>query len=166
MTNELDVNPEQRVLEIGTGSGYQAAMLAELSNWVYTIEIIEPLAKETDVIFKNLEEKYPEYKNIRRKIADGYYGWEEYAPFDRIIVTCGIDHIPPPLLQQLKPEGIMLIPVGPPFKQHVLKIIKHVNEYGKITYDKSDIYNGRIMSFIDFTADDRSRHSKERDTPE
>jgi protein-L-isoaspartate(D-aspartate) O-methyltransferase len=87
MTNELDLNPEQRVLEIGTGSGYQAAMLAELSNWVYTIEIIEPLAKETDVIFSKLEEKYPEYKNIRRKIADGYYGWEEYAPFDRIIVT-------------------------------------------------------------------------------
>jgi protein-L-isoaspartate(D-aspartate) O-methyltransferase len=166
MTNELNVNPEHRVLEIGTGSGYQAAMLSELSNWVYTIEIIEPLAQETNVIFDKFEKKYPEYKNIRRKIADGYYGWEEHAPFDRIIVTCGIDHIPPPLLRQLKPEGIMLIPVGPPYKQHVLKIIKHVDEYANITYDKSDIYHGRIMSFIDFTADDRSRHSKERDMPE
>jgi protein-L-isoaspartate(D-aspartate) O-methyltransferase len=166
MTSELDVNPEHKVLEIGTGSGYQAAILAELSNWVYSIEIIEPLAKATDEIYKKLEDKYPEYKNVHRKIADGYYGWQEYAPFDRIIVTCGIDHIPPPLLQQLKPDGIMLIPVGPPYQQHVLKIIKHVDKQGKATYDKSDIYNGRIVSFVDFTAADRNRHSIKKDKPE
>jgi protein-L-isoaspartate(D-aspartate) O-methyltransferase len=166
MTDELDVRPQDKVLEIGTGSGYQSAVLAELCNHIYTIEIIEPLAKETDQIYKDLEKAYPEYKNVHRKIADGYYGWEEYAPFDRIIVTCGIDHIPPPLLRQLKPEGIMLIPVGPPYQQHVLKIIKHVDKAGNVTYDKSDIYHGRVVPFVDFVAADKSRHSIKKDNPE
>jgi len=168
MTNELKVEIDHKVLEIGTGSGYQSAMLCNLSNHVYTIEIIEPLAKETDELFKSLEAKYPEYKNNHRKNADGYFGWIEEAPFDRIIVTCGIDHIPPPLLEQLKPEGIMLIPVGSWGSQTMLKVTKHVAADGKITYDREDIYKGRIkVTFIPFTANGgKERHTIKRDQPE
>ena len=166
MTSELDVESHHKVLEIGTGSGYQSAVLAQLSNWIYSIEVIEPLAQETEIIYNSVIEQYPEYKNVHRQIGDGYYGWLEYAPFDRIIVTCGIDHIPPPLLQQLKPEGIMLIPVGPPYHQHILKITKHVNEDGKISFDEYDIYNGREVPFVNFTVDGTNLHSVERDRPE
>jgi len=166
MTCELDLKPDHKVLEIGTGSGYQAAVLSQLANFVYTIEVIKPLAEETIAIYEKLKKDYPQYQNIKFKIADGYYGWEEYAPFDRIIVTCGIDHIPPPLLAQLKPEGIMLIPVGPPAAQHVLKVIKHVMPDGKISYEKKDIYNGRIVPFVNFTVDGKERHSIARDKPE
>lgn len=99
-----------KVLEIGTGSGYQAAVLAELvKGKVYTIEIIEELGKSASLRLKNLG-----YKNVEVKIGDGYFGWKEKAPFDRIIVTCAPDHIPPPLIEQLKVGGIMVVPVGPP----------------------------------------------------
>ena len=114
MTSSIDVKMGEKVLEIGTGSGYQSAYLSNLTDKVWTIEIIKPLAERTRGVYDALIERgYTEYKAIKSKNADGYYGWEEAAPFDKIIVTCGIDHIPPPLLQQLKPDGIMVIPVGP-----------------------------------------------------
>ena len=108
------------MLEIGTGSGYQSAYLSHLTDKVFTIEIIKPLAERTRAIYDDLiKDGYTEFKAITSKDADGYYGWEENAPFDKIIVTCGIDHVPPPLLQQLKEGGTMVIPVGPPGAQRV-----------------------------------------------
>jgi protein-L-isoaspartate(D-aspartate) O-methyltransferase len=161
MTNALNPQPEHRCLEIGTGSGYQAAMLANLSNHVYSVEIIEPLAKETMAIYEELREQgYDEYKNVHLKAADGYYGWSENAPFDRIIVTCGIDHIPPPLLQQLAPNGVMVIPIGTPNSQKVLKITKKVDEEGEVELAREDLYPGRTrpIVFVPFTAEGGGDH--------
>jgi protein-L-isoaspartate(D-aspartate) O-methyltransferase len=137
MTTELKVKPGEKVLEIGTGSGYQSAVLANLTDQVYTIEIIPPLAKFTDKLQIELAKgRFGELAAIKRKAADGYYGWEEMGPFDKIIVTAGIDHVPPPLLKQLKPNGVMIIPIGDPGCQHVLKITKDAE--GKTT--RRDIY--------------------------
>jgi len=103
MTSVLDIKKTDKVLEIGTGSGYQSAVLGHITDKVWTIEIIKPLAERTRGIYDGIIAKgYSEYKNVNTKQADGYYGWEEAAPFDKIIVTCGIDHIPPALLKQLK----------------------------------------------------------------
>ena len=114
MTSALDIRPSDKVLEIGTGSGFQSALLTYLTPHVHSIEIIPELAQRTRGVYDRLiGAGYREYSEITTRSADGYYGWEEAAPFDKIIVTCGIDHIPPPLLQQLKPSGIMVIPVGP-----------------------------------------------------
>jgi len=152
MTNSIDPQVGDKVLEIGTGSGYQSAYLSNLTDQVYTIEIIEPLFKRTGGLYDRLiGEGYSEYKAITRKSADGYYGWPENAPFDKIIVTCGIDHIPPPLLQQLKPNGVMVIPIGPPGAQHVLKVAKNTAADGTITVSRSDIYHGSIVNFVPFT---------------
>ncbi len=151
MTQAIDPQPNQKVLEIGTGSGYQSAILSELSNYVYTIEIVPQLAQKADARYTNLSKSYPEYANIKRKNADGYYGWPEYAPFDRIIVTAGIDHVPPDLLAQLVPGGIMVIPVGPPSGQTVLKISKVVQPDGSITFIREDIYHGLKIIFVPFT---------------
>jgi len=152
MTNTIDVKKGEKVLEIGTGSGYQSAYLSHLTYNVYTIEIIKPLAERTRATYDELiDAGYNEFKTISTKNADGYYGWEEAAPFDKIIVTCGIDHIPPPLLQQLKPDGIMVIPVGPPGAQRVLKVVKTQAEDGSITVARSDIYGGKIVPFVPFT---------------
>jgi protein-L-isoaspartate(D-aspartate) O-methyltransferase len=152
MTSTIDVKMGDKVLEVGTGSGYQSAYLANLTDKVWTIEIIKPLAERTRGVYDGLIERgYTEYKSITSKNADGYYGWEENAPFDKIIVTCGIDHIPPPLLQQLKPGGIMVIPVGPPGAQRLLKIIKEQTADGTINVARSDIYNGRVVPFVPFT---------------
>ncbi len=137
MTSELKLKPGEKVLEIGTGSGYQSAVLANLTDQVYTIEIIPPLARFTDKLQTELAKgRFQELAAIKRKAADGYYGWEEHAPFDKIIVTAGIDHVPPPLLKQLKPNGVMIIPIGDPGCQHVLKITKDAD--GKTT--RRDIY--------------------------
>jgi protein-L-isoaspartate(D-aspartate) O-methyltransferase len=153
MTDYLDQQPEQKVLEIGTGSGYQSAVLSELSNHVYTIEIVEPLARETDAIYRAHEARYPEYRNIHRKVDDGYFGWPQHAPFDRIIVTCGIDHVPPELLRELAPEGIMVIPVGPPSGQTILRIVKHVGPDGTVSLDREDIFQGKKRQiFVPFTS--------------
>jgi protein-L-isoaspartate(D-aspartate) O-methyltransferase len=153
MTDYLDPQPDQKVLEIGTGSGYQSALLSEISNHVFTIEIVEKLARQTDAIYKRLEPRYPEYKNIIRKVDDGYYGWEEYAPFDRIIVTCGIDHVPPALIKQLAPGGIMVIPIGPPSGQTILRIVKNVASDGTVSLEREDIYHGKHKQiFVPFTA--------------
>jgi protein-L-isoaspartate(D-aspartate) O-methyltransferase len=152
MTNSMEVKLGDKVLEIGTGSGYQSAYLSNLTDKVWSIEIIKPLAERTRRLYDSLIERgYSEYKTITTKNADGYYGWESAAPFDKIIVTCAIDHIPPPLLQQLSPNGIMVIPVGPPGAQHVLKVVKQKAADGAISVARSDIYQGGRLSFVPFT---------------
>ena len=152
MTNTLRVERGDKVLEIGTGSGYQSAYLANLTPRVWSIEIIPPLARRTREIYDRLIARgYSEYRAIRTRNADGYYGWEAFAPFDKIIVTCGIDHIPPPLLQQMTPDGIMVIPVGPPGAQHVLKVTQSPSPDGRVTVARSDIYGGAIIPFVPFT---------------
>lgn len=109
MTQLLSLKHGEKVLEIGTGSGYQAAVLAELTDKVYTVEIIEELAEQAEERLQRLG-----YTNVKVKHADGYYGWEEYAPYDAIIVTCAPDHVPQPLVEQLADGGRLVIPVGPP----------------------------------------------------
>jgi protein-L-isoaspartate(D-aspartate) O-methyltransferase len=118
MTELLEVKKGDKVLEVGTGSGYQAAILAELTDDVYTIEIIESLARSAEKTLKELG-----YGNIRVKVGDGYVGWEEFAPFDAIIVTCAPSHVPQPLLDQLKEGGRLVIPVGD-YYQELKKITK------------------------------------------
>ena len=152
MTSTLEIKKGDKVLEVGTGSGYQSAYLANMTDKVWSIEIIKPLAERTRGIYDALIKRgYEEYKAITSKNADGYYGWEEAGPFDKIVVTCGIDHIPPPLLKQLNPGGIMVIPVGPPGAQHVLKVVKNVAADGAVTVARTDIYHGRIVPFVPFT---------------
>ncbi len=118
MTETIDPQPTDRVLEIGTGSGYQAAVLGELAKEVYSIEIVEPLGKAAGVRLKNLG-----YENVFTKVGDGYLGWREHAPFDKIIVTCSPEKIPVPLVQQLKEGGKMIIPLGERYQQvfHLLE---------------------------------------------
>ncbi|MBA7619997.1 Protein-L-isoaspartate O-methyltransferase [subsurface metagenome] len=113
MTESLELAGNERVLEIGTGSGYQAAVLAEIADEVYTVEIITYLHQKSNKVLSS-------YSNVATSNHDGYYGWEEYAPFDRIIVTAAPDHIPQPLVEQLADEGIMVLPVGPPGWNQVL----------------------------------------------
>ncbi|MDZ4289768.1 MAG: protein-L-isoaspartate(D-aspartate) O-methyltransferase [Prosthecobacter sp.] len=107
MTEQLRLKPDERVLEIGTGSGYQAAVLASLVKEVYTIEIVEPLGRQAQATLKRLG-----YGNVHVRVGDGYKGWPEAAPFDAIIVTCAPEAIPQPLVGQLKEGGRMIIPVG------------------------------------------------------
>jgi protein-L-isoaspartate(D-aspartate) O-methyltransferase len=152
MTNTLEIRRNDKVLEIGTGSGYQSAYLSNLTPNVWSIEIIPGLARRTRGLYDALIARgYSEYRAIRTRNAEGYYGWEEAQPFDKIIVTCGIDHIPPPLLQQLTPDGIMVIPVGPPGAQHVLKAVKRRSPDGGVSVVRSDIYGGAIVPFVPFT---------------
>jgi protein-L-isoaspartate(D-aspartate) O-methyltransferase len=127
MTDLLLPAPSHKVLEIGTGSGYQAAVLSGLVAEVYTMEIIGPLATQAKERLDRLG-----YKNIQSRHADGYYGWKTAAPFDAIIVTAAADHVPPPLLQQLKPGGKMIIPVGGKFTVQQLVLIEK-NEKGNVT---------------------------------
>lgn len=108
MTELLQIMPEHRILEIGTGSGFQAAILSRLCAEVYSIEVIPVLFKQAVSRFKTLG-----YTNVQFKLGDGYHGWSEYAPYNGIIVTCAPDKIPEPLIQQLAPDGRMVIPVGP-----------------------------------------------------
>lgn len=123
MTELLELKGGERVLEVGTGSGYQAAILAELAKEVYTIEIVESLASSSKNLFLELG-----YRNISVKAGDGYLGWPEVSPFDAIIVTCAPDHIPKPLLEQLKEGGRLVVPVG----THTQELKKIIKRSGKI----------------------------------
>lgn len=127
MTHLLNLKSSDKVLEIGTGSGYQAAIIAQLSNAVYSVEIVPELAARAKKTFVELK-----LDSIHSKLGDGYYGWEEYAPYDAIIVTAAASHVPPPLIKQLKPGGKMVIPVGSSFYVQYLVVINK-DENGKIS---------------------------------
>lgn len=127
MTQALDVQPGDKVLEIGTGSGYQAAVLSELTPHVYSVEILRALADPASERLKTLG-----YETVEAKWADGYYGWPEHSPFDGIIVTCAAGHVPPPLVNQLKPGGRMVIPIGDVMSvQRLVLVLK--GENGELT---------------------------------
>jgi len=126
MTEALKLDPNYKVLEIGTGSGYQAAVCAEIVAEVYTIEIIEDLAESAEERLKELG-----YKNTSVKTGDGYFGWEEKAPFDAIIITAAAGFVPPPLIEQLKPSGRMILPLGSPFGIQTLVLVTKDDE-GKV----------------------------------
>ncbi len=146
MTQELDVEEGDRVLEVGTGSGYQAAVLAQLGIEVYTIEIIGPLYEAATERLERLG-----YSGVTTRHADGYYGWEEESPFDGIIVTAAPDHVPQPLLAQLKVGGVMVIPVGP---------IGGIQELWRITRVSEDSYQSSSLGgvrFVPFTRSDDSQ---------
>jgi protein-L-isoaspartate(D-aspartate) O-methyltransferase len=127
MTDLLRIKPNDVVLEIGTGSGYQAAILGKLVKRVYTVEIIEPLAKQAGERLRTLG-----FRNVEVRHADGYHGWPEHAPFDAIIVTAAGSHIPPPLIRQLKPGGRMVIPVGGGFATQQLVFVQK-SPQGKVS---------------------------------
>jgi protein-L-isoaspartate(D-aspartate) O-methyltransferase len=127
MTELVQPTQGAKVLEVGTGSGYQAAILAETGAEVYSIEIIGPLAKESAERLKRLG-----YDKVHVKQGDGYLGWPERAPFDAIIVTAGANHVPPPLVEQLKPGGRMVIPVGESHGEQSLLLV-HKSTDGKVT---------------------------------
>jgi protein-L-isoaspartate(D-aspartate) O-methyltransferase len=136
MTELIKPDGDDVVLEVGTGSGYQAAVLAELVDHVYSIEIIAALANRARQDLERLG-----YTNITTRLGDGYYGWEEHGPFDAIIVTAAASHVPPPLIEQLKPGGLMVIPVGGRFMtQTLLLLLKTENgevitrQYGAVRF--------------------------------
>lgn len=125
MTQALRLKSSDRVLEIGTGSGYQAAILSQIVDTVHTIEIIPSLGKRAERILKELN-----IENVQVRIGDGYFGWEEKAPFDAIIVTAGAESIPPVLVEQLAEDGVMVIPVGP--HRGIRQLIRLTKKKGKI----------------------------------
>lgn len=144
MTALVDLQPGDRVLEIGTGSGYQAAILAQLTDQVYTIEIIPELAAQAQATFKRLG-----YEQIKAKQADGYWGWQEYAPFDAIVVTAAPDHIPQPLVNQLAEGGHMVIPIGPPGGYQSLWVLERQD-------NQIFRHNWGDVSFVPFTRSEGS----------
>jgi len=135
MTEQLDPQPTDKVLEVGTGSGYQSAVLAGLVKEVYTIEIVGPLAKRAEADLKRLG-----YTNIFVRAGDGYQGWPEAAPFDAVIVTCAPDKVPQPLLDQIKDGGRMIIPVGPLNDQQLVLLRKRGKQL-----DKSAVLSVRFV---------------------
>lgn len=136
MTQALDLKPGMKVLEIGTGSGYQAAILAEITPQVFTVEIIKPLYESAKDRLAQLR-----YDSVKISPGDGYYGWKEFAPFDCIIVTCASLHIPPPLFEQLKPGGKMVIPVGGNFETQRLLLV---------TKDESGARTSKTLELVRF----------------
>ncbi len=123
MTDLLDLKPDQVVFELGTGSGYQAAILAGLVKQVYTMEIVPTLGDRARQTLQRLG-----YHNVSVRVGDGYYGWKEYAPFDAILVTAATDHLPPPLIRQLKPGGRMILPVGSSFLTQQLLLVTKADD--------------------------------------
>lgn len=134
MTQALDVSQDDTILEIGTGSGYQAAVMAELVDHVYTMEIITPLAEKAAATLDRLG-----YDNVTVRNADGYFGWQENAPFDGIIVTAAPDHIPQPLVEQLKIGGRLIVPVGPVGGIQTLWLVSRINEDEVRTQNLGDV---------------------------
>jgi len=130
MTEMLALRPEHKVLEVGTGSGYQAAILSPLVRAVYTVEIIKPLGEQAADRLRQLD-----CQNVHMRVADGYYGWKGHAPFDRIIVTCATTLVPPPLIKQLKPGGKICIPVGGRYAVQYLTMVEK-SKTGAITMRK------------------------------
>jgi len=128
MTELVEPDADDAILEVGTGSGYQAAILAELVGHVYSIEIIDALATRARQDLSKLG-----YSNITTKLGDGYYGWQEHAPFDAIVVTAAASHVPPPLIEQLKPGGRMVIPVGSRFMTQTLLLLEKTEKGEVIT---------------------------------
>jgi protein-L-isoaspartate(D-aspartate) O-methyltransferase len=126
MTELLEPKPQDTAMEVGTGSGYQAALLSRIVRWVYTVEIIPPLA---DTAKSSLDQLG--YRNITVRTGDGYFGWDSHAPFDCIVVTAVATHIPPPLIQQLKAGGKMVIPIGNPFRVQNLMLVEK-SEQGEV----------------------------------
>ncbi len=143
MTQSLGLKPGHRVLEVGTGSGYQAAVLAEIVDSVYTIEIVRSLGLRSRSLLKSLG-----YLNVQVKIGDGYHGWEEKGPFDAIMVTAGAEEIPQPLIDQLKNGGRMIIPVGP--HRGVRQLVQLDKKNGKIRRK-----NVMAVRFVPFTRSDQ-----------
>jgi protein-L-isoaspartate(D-aspartate) O-methyltransferase len=139
MTQYLRLKPEDKVLEIGTGSGYQAAVLTHFTDEVYSIEIRENLAKQALETLGRLG-----YDQVRAKWADGYFGWEEFAPFDAIIVTCAANHVPPPLFKQLKEGGRLIIPLGSTLYYQTLTLITKIN-------GKPDVEHISGVTFVPMT---------------
>jgi protein-L-isoaspartate(D-aspartate) O-methyltransferase len=144
MTEAAELEPDDVVLEVGTGSGYQAAVLAELVDQVYSMEIIGALAERSAADLERLG-----YDNVTVEHADGYFGWEEHAPFDAIIVTAAPDHVPQPLVQQLKVGGNLIIPVGPVGGIQTLWRVKRVSE------DEAQTENLGAVSFVPLTREER-----------
>jgi len=125
MTEALSLTASSRVLEIGTGSGYQAAVLAAVAGDVYTIEIKSKLYEQAARTLKTLR-----LDTVKTRLGDGYYGWSDQAPFDAIMITAAVDHIPPPLLRQLKDGGRLVLPLGNPFSyQNLVLVTKHAEDY-------------------------------------
>ncbi len=155
MTNELDPQPEDRVLEIGTGSGYQAAILGQIVKDVYTIEIVSPLSKSAEKRIKELG-----YTNIHCLDGDGFKGWPEHAPFDKIIVTCSPESIPQPLIDQLKDGGRMIIPVGERYQQSFHLLIK---EDGKL---KDERLSSTLFVPMTGESEERRRVQPDPDRPQ
>jgi len=145
MTQILRVKPGEKVLEIGAGSGYQAAVLAELTDQVYTIEIRASLSQIAAQRLKQLG-----YEKVKVKYGDGYFGWEEYAPFDAIIVTCAANHIPPPLIKQLKENGRLIIPLGSTTYFQTLTLLTKKN-------GQTDVQHLLVVSFVPMTGEAQQR---------
>ena len=136
MTRQLKLTPKSRVLEIGTGSGYQAAVLTEFTRHVASIEVVEPLAVAARKRLKSLG-----YRVVNVRHADGYHGWPEKAPFDSIIVTCAAGHVPPPLIKQLAPGGQMVIPLGGPMAVQSLMLVEK---------DRQGLVRSRSLMYVRF----------------
>ena len=145
MTQILQVKPGEKVLEIGAGSGYQAAVLAELTDQVYTIEIRASLSQMAAQRLKQLG-----YEKVKVKYGDGYFGWEEYAPFDAIIVTCAANHIAPPLIKQLKENGRLIIPLGSTTYFQTLTLLTKKN-------GQTDVQHLLGVSFVPMTGEAQKR---------
>jgi protein-L-isoaspartate(D-aspartate) O-methyltransferase len=145
MTQRIRPRKDFRVLEIGTGSGYQAAILGEIVDSVFTIEIVEELYKSSKKRLQKMN-----YGNVRVKFGDGYHGWPEKGPFDAIIVTAAAEFVPPPLIDQLKEDGRMIIPVGNPFSTQQLL---------EVTKDKGEVRSRNLM-FVRFVPFTRSKEEE------
>jgi protein-L-isoaspartate(D-aspartate) O-methyltransferase len=148
MTQYLKVGEDNKVLEIGTGSGYQAAVLAHLTNQVYSVEIREKLAEKASTTLAKLG-----YDQVKVKWGDGYYGWEEHAPYDAIIITCAANHIPPPLLKQLKQGGRLIIPLGSTLYFQTLTLITK-------TDGKPQVEHISGVRFVPMTGEAQKRKSQ------